>query len=144
MSDDVIFCTVHGGGSLASIGCDACKRERTREIERLQSSLEDSLCESEHLRAELNEAADATGIAGVDEPMSLVECIQALRAENAELKTWRKDTNLDLDRARRLLNKASTMIVEKDKRIEELEMDRAERLRVAVRNASRSVEGGER
>ena len=29
-------------------------------------------------------------------------------------------------------------------RIEELEMDRAERLRVAVRNASRSVEGGER
>ena len=33
------------------------------------------------LRAELNEAADATGIAGVDEPMSLLECIQSLRSE---------------------------------------------------------------
>ena len=35
----------------------------------------------ERLRAELNEAADATGIAGVDEPMSLLQCIQSLRAE---------------------------------------------------------------
>ena len=37
--------------------------------------------EIERLRAELNEAADATGIAGVDEPMSLLECIQSLRSE---------------------------------------------------------------
>jgi len=35
----------------------------------------------ERLRTELNEAADATGIAGVDEPMSLLQCIQSLRAE---------------------------------------------------------------
>ena len=37
--------------------------------------------ENKSLRAELNEAADATGIAGVDEPMSLLQCIQSLRAE---------------------------------------------------------------
>jgi len=55
MSYDVIFCTVHGGASLASIGCDACKRERTREIERLRSSLEDSQGESERLTAELEQ-----------------------------------------------------------------------------------------
>ena len=40
----------------------------------------------ERLRTELNEAADATGIAGVDEPMSLVECIQSLRARIEELE----------------------------------------------------------
>jgi len=37
--------------------------------------------EIEALRAELNNAAEATGIAGVDKPMSLLECIQSLRAE---------------------------------------------------------------
>ena len=43
-------------------------------------------CEIESLRAELNEAADATGIAGVDKPMSLLECIQSLRADLAECR----------------------------------------------------------
>ena len=43
-------------------------------------------CEIKRLQAELNEAADATGIAGVDEPMSLVECVRAIRAENDVLR----------------------------------------------------------
>jgi len=41
-----------------------------------------------NLRAELNEAADATGIAGVDKPMSLLECIQSLRNE---VERYRKE-----------------------------------------------------
>ena len=40
----------------------------------------------ERLRTELNEAADATGIAGVDEPMSLLQCIQSLREEVERLR----------------------------------------------------------
>ena len=40
-----------------------------------------------------------------------------LRAELEELRRWRKDTNLDLDRARKLVNKATERLAEKDKRI---------------------------
>jgi hypothetical protein len=40
----------------------------------------------EGLEAELDDAAEATGIAGVDKPMSLLECIQALRASIEELE----------------------------------------------------------
>ena len=42
--------------------------------------------EAGELRAELNEAADATGIAGVDNQMSLVECVRSLRDENEALR----------------------------------------------------------
>lgn len=34
------------------------------------------------LTAELEDAAEATGVAGVDKPMTLIECIQHLRSEN--------------------------------------------------------------
>jgi len=44
-----------------------------------------------NLRAELNEAADATGIAGVDKPMSLLECIQSLRAEVERLTDTKEE-----------------------------------------------------
>ena len=46
-----------------------------------KSTLSVAADEIERLTAELNEAAEATGIAGVDEPMSLLQCIQSLRAE---------------------------------------------------------------
>ena len=43
------------------------------------------MCEIDRLTVELEDAAEATGVAGVDKPMTLVECIQYLRAENKEM-----------------------------------------------------------
>jgi len=50
-------------------------------LARAKADLKRAAITIERLTAELNEAADATGIAGVDEPMSLLQCIQSLRAE---------------------------------------------------------------
>ena len=88
---DYEYCTVcneptgAGGIGDGSIYCAVCE---TGPLCRRCAVLEyDAWCPScavgviERLRTELNEAADATGIAGVDEPMSLLQCIQSLRAE---------------------------------------------------------------
>ena len=70
-------------------------------------------CEIERLTAELNEAAEATGIAGVDEPMSLLECIQSL---TAELAKWQEQAEVNKHDAHNFHD----IVVQKDKRIEEL------------------------
>ena len=123
MSDEMTFC-VHCGpnikidddGCCSSCGADAYGKG----IEYIES-----------LRAELNEAADATGIAGVDKPMSLLECIQSLRAELSEIKNNAfglddPDDEAILYGTPKACDIACRLWGEKDKRIEELESKIAE------------------
>ena len=77
-----------------------------------QEAMQECAENAEALRAELNEAADATGIAGVDNPMSLLECIQSLRRDRDSRRCPQCDElRLELGDARRDLNKANQTIL---------------------------------
>jgi hypothetical protein len=99
--------------------CGEVHAERKEQLERLENAnrgyfaaLRQADITETQLRAQLNEAHEATGIFGVDEPMSLLESVRALRAQVAErddeTDDWKKRCVILHDRRDELLaeNKA--------------------------------------